>query len=204
MQALEDQNSSLLDKNAELEEEYEKVSSFKPLMDSYKSQLDALESKSSSLTKENDTLRHELQRAREKVTRVQQERDKEGEALTLYEERVKELELDGKKASKKVQRDGSDEDDSFEGVGGELDNAVSGTTMTDLKLKIRKLTRELEQAKANKADASRLVVLENLLEDSNRMKKRYESEYLKEHRDKLVVEGKLEEIMSGKSRLGDG
>lgn len=201
-QALEEQNNTLLDKNASLEEDYEKVSSFKPLMDSYKSQLDALEAKSSSLTKDNDALRHELQRAKEKVARVQQEREKEGEALTLYEERVKELELDGKKGPKRAQ--GSDEDDSLEGVGGELDDAVTGTTMTDLKLKVRKLTRELEQAKANKADASRLVVLENLLDDSNRRKKRYEDEALKEHREKLALEGKLEEIMSGKSRLGDG
>lgn len=175
-------------------------------MESYKAQLDSFETKTSSLTKENDGLRHELERARSKAARLEEEREKEREALTLYEERVKELELGEKKGSKRTARADEDDedDDEFEGVGGELDDAVSGTTMTDLKLKIRKLGRELEQAKANKADASRLVVLENLLEDSNRMKKRYETEYLKEHREKLVVEGKLEEIMSGKSRLGDG
>ncbi|ORY88555.1 HOOK protein-domain-containing protein [Leucosporidium creatinivorum] len=206
IKTLEDQNSSLLDKNAALEEEFTKVSAFKPLMESYKSQLDSFEAKTSSLTKENDGLRHELERARSKTARLEEEREKEREALTLYEERVKELELGERKGGKRSARaDDEDEDaNEFEGVGGELDDAMSGTTMTDLKLKIRKLGRELEQAKANKADASRLVVLENLLEDSNRMKKRYENEYLKEHREKLVVEGKLEEIMSGKSRLGDG
>lgn len=181
------------------------MSAFKPLMESYRSQLDTLEAKSSSLAKENDALRHELERAREKTDKVQAEREKEGEALTLYEERVRELELSGK--TRKARRSSEEEEGGVDGEGdqGELmEDAVAGTTKTDLKLQIRKLGRELEAAKANKADSSRIVVLENLLDDANRMKKRYEGDYLKEHRDKLVVEARLEEIMSGKSRLGDG
>jgi protein HOOK3 len=103
-------------------------------------------------------------------------------------------------------------DDSFAvtggGVGEELDDAVSGTTMTDLKLRIRKLERELKAAKEGgggaAGDGNKLVVLENLLEDAQRMKKRYEGEYLKEHRETLLLKARMEEIMSGKSRLGDG
>lgn len=99
--------------------------------------------------------------------------------------------------------DDEDDDDEGEGLGGELDDAITGTTMTDLKLQIRKLNRELEAVRKNEADASRLLVLENLLEDANRMKARYEADYLTAHREKLVLQNDLEEIRSGKS-MGDG
>ncbi|GAA5909448.1 hypothetical protein JCM6882_002647 [Rhodosporidiobolus microsporus] len=212
LKTLEDQNADLLDKNASLEEEYQKVSAFKPLMESYKTKLDDLESKSSSLTREAEGLRVELDRTREKLRVAEEEREKEGEALILYEERVKELEFSGAKkggrAAALARRESVGGDDSFAatggGVGEELDDALSGTTTTDLKLQIRRLQRELTGAKANQADASRLVVLENLLEDAQRMKKRYEGDFLKEHREKLLLNAKLEEIMSGKSKLGDG
>ncbi|PCH38730.1 HOOK-domain-containing protein [Wolfiporia cocos MD-104 SS10] len=90
-----------------------------------------------------------------------------------------------------------------QGLGEELDSALAGTTMTDLKLQVRKLKRELEAVRKNEADASRVMVLENLLEDANRMKSRYEADYLAAHRENLVLQHNLEEIRSGKS-LGDG
>ncbi|KZT03569.1 HOOK-domain-containing protein [Laetiporus sulphureus 93-53] len=90
-----------------------------------------------------------------------------------------------------------------QGLGEELDSALAGTTMTDLKLQVRRLQRELEAVRKNEADASRVLVLENLLEDANRMKARYEADYLAAHREMLVLQHNLEEIRSGKS-LGDG
>ncbi|KAK4333566.1 HOOK protein-domain containing protein [Rhodotorula toruloides] len=213
VKTLEDQNADLLDKNASLEEEYQKVSAFKPLMESYKSKIDSLESKSSDLQRETDKLRLELERTREKLRVAEEERVKEGEALVLYEEKVRELEM-GDGAGKKRRpgaaerrESGTDGDDSLAlegGVAAELDDALAGTTTTDLKLRIRRLERELKNAKGDKADSSRLIVLENLLEDANRMKGKYEKDYLREHREKLVLNAQLEEIMSGKSRLGDG
>jgi protein HOOK3 len=88
-------------------------------------------------------------------------------------------------------------------LGGELDDAITGTTMTDLKLQVRKLKRELESTRKNETDGSRVLVLENLLEDANRMKARYEADYLAAHREKLVLQRNLEEVRSGKS-MGDG
>ncbi|KAI0822627.1 HOOK-domain-containing protein [Trametes gibbosa] len=96
-----------------------------------------------------------------------------------------------------------DADSDMAGLGEELDSAITGTTMTDLKLQVRKLQRELEAVRKNEADASRVLVLENLLEDANRMKARYEADYLAAHREKLVLQNDLEEIRSGKS-MGDG
>jgi protein HOOK3 len=98
---------------------------------------------------------------------------------------------------------GDTQDHGGLGLDGELDNAIAGTTTTDLKLQIRKLRRELEAVRKHEVDASRVLVLENLLEDANRMKTRYESDYLAAHREKLVLQRDLEEIRSGKS-MGDG
>lgn len=118
-----------------------------------------------------------------------------------------EAELVGASTSSGARSGGEDEDyeedGDVQGLGGELDDALTGTTMTDLKLQIRKLKRELEGVRKNEADASRLLVLENLLEDANRMKTRYENDYLAAHREKLILQRDLEEIRSGKS-MGDG
>lgn len=225
---MEKQNADLVDKNAALEEEYRKVAAFKPLMESYKSQIAELETKTSSRSKEIDALKFELDQTKTKLKVTQEERAKDSETLELYQERVRELELTSQRpvaASRaRPQADSEptgnmsefseaellgngeatpDVDDDVAGLGEELDTAIAGTTMTDLKLQVRKLQRELEAVRKNEADASRVLVLENLLDDANRMKARYEADYLAAHREKLVMQNDLEEIRSGKS-LGDG
>jgi protein HOOK3 len=189
-------------------------------MESYKSQIAELESKGSAKTKETDAVKFELDQTRTRLRILEEERAKDGEALELYQERVKELELTAPRVPRKVsgpQRTASEDesgviqelvdglDDEGMGLGGELDDALTGTTTTDLKLQIRKLKRDLEAAQANQnqAEASRVLVLENLLDDARRMKSRYEADYLSEHREKLVLTKELDEIRSGKS-LGDG
>ncbi|KAJ7445821.1 HOOK protein-domain-containing protein [Mycena galericulata] len=222
VKALEKQNADLVDKNASLEEEYRKVSAFKPLMESYKNQIAELETKHSARTQEIDALKFELGESKNKLKIAVDERTRDSETLELYQERVRELELTSHRpvgSSKPTDANGAtdgtepeslgslgdldDSDHAGQGLGGELDDAIAGTTMTDLKLQIRKLKRELEAIKKNEADASRVLVLENLLEDANRMKGRYENDYLAAHREKLVLQRDLEEIRSGKS-MGDG
>lgn len=200
-----------MDKNALLEEEYRKVAAFKPLMESYKNQIADLESKVSSKVKELDSVKFELEQTRTRLKITAEERAKDSEALELYQERVKELEFSRPltKSEQATKREGlKDSSDEFteaelmgetEYLGEELDSALAGTTMTDLKLQVRKLQRQLEAVRKNEADASRTLVLENLLEDANRMKVRYEADYLTAHREKLVLQRDLEEIRSGKS-----
>lgn len=230
-QSLEKQNAELVDKNASLEEEYRKVAAFKPLMDSYKNQIADLETKTSSRSKEIDTLKFELDQTKSKLKIQSDERARDSETLELYQERVRELELLQQRPhpSTKPQRpapadtaqaEGNDDEfteaellgspatpsadeGEIQGLGDELDAALTGTTMTDLKLQVKKLQRELESVKKKEVDASRVLVLENLLEDANRMKARYETDYLAAHREKLVLQNDLEEIRSGKS-MGDG
>ena len=225
VKALEDQNATLVDQNAALEEEYRKVSAFKPLMESYKNQITELETKNSSRTKEIDALKYELDQSKARLKVAAEERVRDSEALELYQERVRELEAprsaipktpnsatspDGFNSTAGVSgslegelRASEDDAADVQGLGGELDDALTGTTMTDLKLQIRKLKRDLEAARKNQAEASRILVLENLLEDANRMKARYETDYLQAHREKLVLQTELEEIRSGRA-LGDG
>lgn len=227
VKALEDQNATLVDQNAALEEEYRKVSAFKPLMESYKNQITELESKNSSRSKEIDALRYELEQSKARLKAAAEEHVRDSETLELYQERVRELEhpapksaipktpntatspngfngMAGVSGSLEGELRASEEDAAnVQGLGGELDDALSGTTMTDLKLQVRKLKRELEAASKNQAEASRILVLENLLDDANRMKARYEADYLQAHREKLVLQTELEEIRSGRA-LGDG
>ncbi|KAJ3741976.1 HOOK protein-domain-containing protein [Lentinula detonsa] len=224
VKALEKQNAGLVDVNASIEEEFRKVAAFKPLMESYKTQIVDLENKASARTQELETLKFELEQTQTKLKIVAEERAKDSETIELYQERVRELELTSDTRPPKAPRTRQDsvestdasgqsaspaediddeEDAQAMGLGGELHDAESGTTMTDLKLQIRKLKRELEAVRKNEADASRVLVLENLLDDANRMKSRYEADYLAAHREKLVLQRDLEEIRSGKS-MGDG
>jgi protein HOOK3 len=232
VKALEKQNASLVDKNAALEEEYRKVSAFKPLMESYKTQIFDLEAKGSAKSQEMERLAFELDDTRNRLKVVMSERAKDAEALELYQERVRELELSTTARSRVIERaevkspgvgppnesvallselsvsagqaEEYDEEGVPQGLEGELDDAITGTTMTDLKLQIRRLQRELAGVKKNEADASRILVLENLLEDANRMKARYEQDYLAAHREKLILMRDLEEIRNGSKGVGDG
>jgi protein HOOK3 len=199
-----------------LEEEYRKVAAFKPLVESYKSQIAELESKAASRNKAHETALFELEQTKTKLRITQEERTKDPEALKLYQEHVRE-ELSSHRpiASDQAKRQsghgtepstpgrGEEDEDLSNRLGGEPDDALTGTTMTDLKLQVRKLTRELEDLRTDQRDSSRVLVLENLLDDANRMKARYEADYLASHREKFVLQNELEEIRSGKA-FGNG
>ncbi|KAG8733870.1 hypothetical protein FRC11_001080 [Ceratobasidium sp. 423] len=223
VKSLEEQNATLVDKNATLEEENRKVAAYKPLMESYKTQISDLENKVSQRNKDIEGVRFQLSQSQSRLRQVTEERAKDSEAIELYQERVRELELAAvpKPRIRTTSTDnavaavsepqtpsvpmtpGDDLDSTTRGLGGELDDALTGTTMTDLKLQIRALKRDLEAARAGGEEQSRILVLESLLEDSQRMKARYEEDYLAAHREKLVLQAQLEEIRSGKA-VGDG
>ncbi|KAG1900747.1 HOOK-domain-containing protein [Suillus fuscotomentosus] len=215
VKSLEAQNADLVDKNAALEEDYRKVAAFRPLLESYKNQIAELEGRVSTRSQDIETVKFELEQARTKLKITTEERKKDTEMLELYQERMREMELTSHRAptTSKTQATeplGNNDElteeelmgNSF-GLDGELDDAITGTTMTDLKLQVKKLQRELKSAKKNEADTSHILVLQNLLEDANRMKARYEADYMTAHREKLVLQRDLEEIRSGKA-LGDG
>ncbi|KAE8271061.1 hypothetical protein A4X09_0g1297 [Tilletia walkeri] len=226
---LEEENSSLINRNTALEDEYKRVSAFKPLMDSYKSQIQDLESKASNLQRDLNTARYDSDQLKEKLMTAEETRDREKEERELLEQRLEEIELrsdagvraKGRISTASTNIDGDGDGDAVNGtedaadpdvsrsfaaddLGDELEDALDGTSVTDLRIRVHKLTRELEAAKANKADVSRILVLENLLDDSLRMKGRYEADYLREYQAKLVLQNELDAVRNGKSSLGDG
>ncbi|GAA5881465.1 hypothetical protein JCM3774_005091 [Rhodotorula dairenensis] len=203
LKALEEQNADLLDKNATLEDDYVKAAAYKPLLDSYKSKVDALESKSTSLQREMEGLKLDLERTRETLTKAEQERQQHAETVAQYEEQVREL-GESRNARRRRSSAGTTSSDEEGGRGGELDDALAGVTTTDLKLRVRRLERELAEARnGGLADGGgAVVVLQNLLDDANRLKDKVHEEYLAEHREKLLLTARLDEIVSGGSSLG--
>lgn len=213
----------MVDKNAKLEEENKKVSSNKPLLESYKHQIGEMEARASSRNQEIETLKFEVEQTRTLLRIAEEERTRNNEALDLFQDRIKELELTSAQPEKSMTSPNAngavgnltefteaellgqspDDDDVDRGLRAELDDAESGRTMTDLKIEIRKLKKELEGAKSNQSNSSDILVLQNLLEDSNRLKARYEGENLAMHRENLILQKNLEDIRSGKA-LGDG
>lgn len=195
----------MLDKNASLEDEYAKAAAFKPLLDSYKSKVDTLETKSAALQRDMEGLKLELDRAKEAARKAEEERQRGAETLLAFEERVQELEATGPASTKMRRSDTGTSVDEAEagGLGLELDDAMGGATMTDLKLRIRRLERELKRTGTND-EAGSPAVMQDLLDEANRLKDKYQQDYLAEHREKLVLGARLDEIASGKSRLGDG
>lgn len=228
---LEEQNSELIDRNASLEREYAKLADFKPLMENYKGQIDDLNARNARQVEELTAARYNLEQTTLQLRALEEARNKDAEELQLYQERVEELELGlggaGASASSKRRKprgsaanngaeglaandaplldDDEDEDNGDDIlVDDELEHALQGTTMTDLKLRVHQLSRELKAAKRNKADSSRLVVLENLLEDAQRLKKKYQEDHLREYTLRLKLSAEMEKIRSGGSALGDG
>lgn len=201
LKGLEDQNAGLMAKNSHLEEEYQKLVAFKSLMDSYKSQIAHLEESNSELAKQKNKVEYDAKNLVAQNELLETERKRDLEQMSLLEDKVRELELGGRRGLNKELGD-EDQDD----VGGDLDDALSGTTMTDLKLKIAKLGRELTRVRDEKTDgaASKVVVLQNLLEDANRAKAKFEADFLQAHQDKLVLENELNRVRQGKPDIGDG
>ncbi|EJT97556.1 HOOK-domain-containing protein, partial [Dacryopinax primogenitus] len=212
VKTLTEQNTQLVNTNSQLEAQSSKSANVKPLLDAYKQQISELESKASARAAEVEGLRVKLEeerRARVELDRLREQERREAEG---YAERVRELES-GMRVKLREGWGGEEplspglglgEAHETEGEALTLDDALSGTTMTDLKLRIRALERELLDAQQENGTASRVLVLENLLEDANRLKARYEKEYLAAHREALVLRREVEEIRAGKGGAESG
>ncbi|KAI7866471.1 hypothetical protein BDF14DRAFT_1728222 [Spinellus fusiger] len=95
IKALEDQNTSLLERSHQVEDEYRKVLAFKTLMDSYKEQVHQLEMGNREILKEKTRLDTELRGLSETCTYLENDRDRAIEQVQLLEEHIKEMEFSG-------------------------------------------------------------------------------------------------------------
>ena len=198
--SLEEQNSELINLNSNLEATIKGLNVNKSLSDNYKNQLNELDLKFSNQSKEFKEIQYELSQLRASNTALEEERIKSNEHIDLLEEKLREIEVDRgvnnqvENLSKQTENNDSDkivnEDD--------LELALSSTNTTDLKLQIRRLMRELESIKHEKGgDPNQIVVLENLLADTQKVKERYEADWMSELTQKLDLSRKLEELTKG-------
>ena len=198
--SLEEQNSELINLNSNLEATIKGINVNKSLSDNYKNQLNELDLKFSNQSKEFKEIQYELSQLRASNTALEEERIKSNEHIDLLEEKLREIEVDRgvnnqvENLSKQTENNDSDkivnEDD--------LELALSSTNTTDLKLQIRRLMRELESIKHEKGgDPNQIVVLENLLADTQKVKERYEADWMSELTQKLDLSRKLEELTKG-------
>ncbi|KFH66906.1 hypothetical protein MVEG_07431 [Podila verticillata NRRL 6337] len=201
IKVIEEQNQDLLERNKEIEEEYRKVLAFKSLMESYKEQILGLENKTSELAKEKNKFEYELRQQHQQFQQMEADRQRDAEQIQLLEDKVRELEFSGGQ-SMSLSNDLQDMETD------DMENSFMGqqtSYTTDLKLKISRLERELQTLKEEKYESggSKATVLQHLLDDSNRLKAKYEQDYLEEHQAKMVLQGELDRLRSGNGDEGE-
>lgn len=182
------------------------MKSYKPLLDQYKNQVGDLEEKLAASTKETERLSFELERTIQALKSAEDERDARDAQQRVMEMENIGQELAARKAARTTDPQSpnnsnqlaipSDSDD--EGASAANDS-FDTNTMTQLRLQVRQLQKQAAAASSG-TDSSRTLVLQNLLDDANRMKERYEADYLAEMRAKLKAEGQLEEVRKAAGR----
>ncbi|KAF9352835.1 hypothetical protein BGX34_011940 [Mortierella sp. NVP85] len=194
MKVLEEQNQELLNRNKEVEQEYRKVLAFKSLMDSYKEQIMNLENKNSALAKDKNKVEYEASQQHQRLQQLEADRLRDNEQIQLLEEKVRELEFSGGQ--------GVPLSNDLEMETEDMETSMLGRTTqnTELQLKISQLERELQSLREESQDdgGAKATVLQHLLDDANRLKAKYEQDYLEEHQAKIVLQGELDRIRAGK------
>ncbi|KAF9919768.1 hypothetical protein FBU30_010552 [Linnemannia zychae] len=196
MKALEDQNTELLDRNREVEGEYRKVLAFKSLMESYKGQIQKLEDDNSTLAKEKNKIEYEARLQNQQFQQIEADRLRDSEQIQLLEDKIRELEFTGVQGiplSSDLQDMETDD----------MESSLMGqrtAQITELKLTISRLEREIQSLKEDNQDegGSRVTVLQHLLDDANKSKAKFEKDYLDEHQAKIILQSELDRIRSGK------
>ncbi|KAG0262173.1 hypothetical protein DFQ27_002507 [Actinomortierella ambigua] len=202
IKAAEEQNQELIERNKEVEEEYRKVLAFKSLMESYKKQIMTLESKSNQLLLERNQMEHEAKQQAQRLHQIEADHTRDLGQIQILEEKIRELELSGGGGSGGRGDGGStslaydmmdieDDNSNNNSLAGSLNNA------TELRLTISRLEREIQVLKEEKETSSveaQTMVLQDLLENANRLKAKYESDYVAEHQAKLTLQAELDRL----------
>ncbi|CAO3636083.1 unnamed protein product [Cunninghamella echinulata] len=170
IKALEEQNTSLLERSHQVEDEYRKVLSFKTLMDSYKEQVQQLESSNLDILKEKDRLDAQVSSLAQQCTYLENERDRNAEQVQMLEDHIKELELVGAGTTLdevvshrgSVDLDAEEDDDvvmndpdnneaSKIDSRNNLEENLKKSNMTELRLTIGRLKRKIKEMEENKS-----------------------------------------------------
>ncbi|KAI9209772.1 HOOK protein-domain-containing protein [Polychytrium aggregatum] len=178
MRSVEDQNNLLNQRIVQLEDDNRKMIAFRSLMDTYKEQIGTLEQKNSTLQVDNSRLDFELKDARGKVERLELERREDMERISNLEDQLREVELGGT---------------STHALSKDLESTPD-TNVPALHRRIAELQNQVEHLKSVDVNGERISVLESLLEDSNRLKSKFETDYMQAFQRNLALENEIQQL----------
>ncbi|KAJ2964295.1 hypothetical protein NQZ79_g853 [Umbelopsis isabellina] len=200
IKALEDQNVQLLERNQTIEEEYRKVLAFKTLMDSYKDQVAGLETKNNELLREKNRVEYDLQHLTKKVQSLEEDKAHDTDQIQLLEDRLQEFEMNGAATEGSFTTTVDDEEMDVDGaLAGNLESSLKGNNVTQLRLTIRRLERKIKtmEEDSTSGGGQKVVVLQHLLEDANRMKSQFEKDYLEASQERDILNSDMARIREG-------
>jgi hypothetical protein len=165
------ENEILLQRFNNLEKQFLDSNSLKPLIENYKEKVLELENKNIILTTENNRLSFEFEQLKENHIHLQQQKELDDHHIKTLEERLQ---------------------DTQHFIGDEGEAAASGNLELELEGK-----KKEEEGKEKRDDEHLVVILQHQLDDCNRIKQRFEKDYLQEHRKVLELEKQLTEVRKG-------
>ncbi|KAJ3183360.1 hypothetical protein HDU87_006679 [Geranomyces variabilis] len=194
LRAAEDLNAQHALRNANLEEEFRKVAGARPLVETLREQLAQLETRNGALQVENSTLEFQLTEARTRIERSELEKRSDGELIQSLEDQLKDLEY------QIAERGGvSGGRDRAEGEDGDVDGA-SGAGETLFSLKVTQLEREVERlrgaAAASQTLTDKVMHLQGLLEDAERLTAKYEHDYKAATERNVALENEISQLQA--------
>lgn len=174
------------------------------MMDSYKSQLATLESKNNDLALSNSRSEHELKNTASKMEYIESNKSRDEEHIHALEEKIRELELLGHPAVGAMK----EENLHNRTLSSTLDATMLDSASSDLKIKLARVEKECEGLRTRLqnvgGDAQRVAVLEQLLEDANLSKSKYQQDFLAAHQKNLELEMSMERFRQGDASAKSG
>lgn len=185
---VEDSNQQLNTKLSQLEDDNRQMQAFKTLLNTYKEQIGNLESKNSSLQLDNSRYDFELKEARGKLDRNDLERREDMERINMLEDQLRELEFNG-------HIPGHDTMDT--GLAKELAIDRSNDAATQaMRKRIAELENQLSHMKTIDIAGDRIVALESQLNDVERLKNKFEQDYMQSYQKNLGLENEIQQLRS--------
>ncbi|EPB83281.1 hypothetical protein HMPREF1544_09981 [Mucor circinelloides 1006PhL] len=214
MKLLEEQNHALVTSYQKLEEEYRKVLAFKTLMDSYKDQVANLETKNNELIREKNKMEYELTYFNKKMELMEADKARDSDRIQALEDHLQEAQLgmstaDAPSSQRAANDDVEDMDIDDYNLNNSLEESLKESNVTELKLSKRRLERQVKTLQEERAAGGgggggggesahqKVLVLQHLLDDANRLKTKFEKSYLEVSQERDILQSDMARIREG-------
>ncbi|KAI8979453.1 hypothetical protein BDF20DRAFT_819150, partial [Mycotypha africana] len=200
---LEETNHNLMEHNSKLEEEYRSILAFKTLMDSYKNQVAELETKNNELIREKNRLDYQLAQYTKKVESLEADKARDTDRIQALEEDLQEAQLrmvgvDTSVSQRETNEDADDMD--IDNLNDSLEDNLKESNVAELKMTKRRLERQvktLQEAANAGGNSQKVLVLQHLLDDANRLKTKFEKEYIEVSKERDILQSDMARIREG-------